>query len=247
MSGSAGAGNTRPSSNPENAVPQSDPTHLSRRAVLGSFGTAAAIGAALATPAQSAPAPRHDADHVGIGPAETSCIESITRVMQDSDALKGFGYLTSVVGLGPDELFSNVASRSETTARFTAFGTATVTGRSILSNVFSIDAEGELGFYFDAAAGGADFGDPESFASGHLVALYAVRFQCINTVIAPNQGIFKLAADLRQRQADDFDLGGRRRRFGRENLRLRMQSQGSGIHDAPRASLVIASNFVVIQ
>jgi len=223
-------------------------THVSRRAVLTTLGSAATIGAALATPAHGA-APHAGGLHphvVGIGPAEASCIESLTSVMQDGDSLKGFGYLTTVVGLDADEVFLNVGDRSEGTARFTASGTATVIGRSILGNVFTIDAEGDLGFYFHDS-GGADVGRPESFANGQLVALYAVRFQCINTVIAPNQGIFKLAADLSQRQANDFDLGGRRRRFGRDNLRLRMQSHGSGVHDAPRASLVIASNFVVVQ
>jgi hypothetical protein len=151
-----------------------------------------------------------------------------------------------VVGLDPDELFLNVTTRSEATARFTASGVATVIGRSILGNVFSIDAEGQLAIYFQLS-GGADFGQPASFASGHRIALYAVRFQCINTVIAPNHGLFKLTADLQQLQADDFSIAGRRRRFGREHVRLRMQGQGSGIHDAPRASLVVASNFVVIS
>ena len=221
---------------------------LSRRAVLTSLTTAAAIGAVLGTPPSSMPGPALAADghQVGIGPTETSCIESLTRIEQDGDALNGFGYLTSVVGLDPDELFLNVATRSEATARFTAYGVATVIGRSILENVFSIDAEGQLAIYFQAS-GGASFDQPASFATGHRIARYAVRFQCINTVIAPNQGLFKLAADLQQLQADDFSIAGQRRRFGREHVRLRMQGQGSGIHDAPRASLVVASNFVVVS
>lgn len=219
---------------------------LSRRAVLGGLGTAAAVGAAFATPALIRPdsAVGDDGPQVAAGPAETTSIEALTRIEQDGDTINGFGYLTSVVGLDADELFLS-ATPSEATARFTAFGTATVGARTILGNVFNIDAAGQLAVYFQSS-GGADFGHPESFAHGTLVALYSVVFQSINSVFAPNQGIFKLSADLRQQQAEAFSLSGRRLRFGRPNLRLRMQANGIGTHNAPRASLTIASNFVVI-
>jgi hypothetical protein len=220
--------------------------HVSRRSVLTQFGTAAAIGATFAGSGAVTPdrAVADDGHQVGIAAAETTAIESLTRIEQNGDALTGFGYLTSVAGLDATDLFLN-STRSESSARFTAFGTATVTGRSILGTVFSIDAEGQLTVYFHSA-GGADFSHPDSFRNGHVVAVYDVVYQCVNTVIATNTGVFKLAGDFRQRQAEDFQLAGRRRRFGRPNVRLRMEGNGSGIHDAPRASLVIASNFVVI-
>jgi len=220
---------------------------LSRRAVLGAFGTAAAVGAAFATPAVIRPDSASGADthQVGAGPAETTSIESLTRIEQNGETLTGFGYLTSVVGLDANELFLS-ATPSEATARFTAFGTATVAARTILGNVFNIDAEGQLAVYFQSS-GGANFDHPESFAQGTLVALYSVVFQSINSVFAPNQGIFKLSADLVQQQAEEFSVSGRRQRFGRPNLRLRMQANGIGTHNAPRASLTIASNFVVIS
>jgi hypothetical protein len=225
---------------------ESDNT-LSRRAVLGRIGTAAAVGAAFAAPGfvGSDNAMADNNGQVAAGPAETTSIESLTRVEQNGDTLTGYGYLTSVVGLDANELFVS-ATRSEGTARFTTFGTATVTGRTILGNVFNVDAEGQLAVYFQSS-GGAEFNHPESFATGTLVALYTVVFQSINSVFAPNQGIFKLAADLRQQQAEEFSLSGRPQRFGRQNLRLRMQANGIGMHDAPRASLTIASNFVVIS
>jgi hypothetical protein len=225
---------------------ESDNT-LSRRAVLGRIGTAAAVGAAFTAPGfvGSDNAIADNNGQVAAGPAETTSIESLTRVEQNGDTLTGYGYLTSVVGLDANELFVS-ATRSEGTARFTTFGTATVTGRTILGNVFNVDAEGQLAVYFQSS-GGADFNHPESFATGTLVALYTVVFQSINSVFAPNQGIFKLAADLRQQQAEEFSLSGDRQRFGRQNLRLRMQANGIGMHDAPRASLTIASNFVVIS
>ena len=216
---------------------------FTRRALLTGAGRAAAAGAALSAGgtliAPSTAEAAGDRVVVADGPRDGTTLEFVARVQQDGDTLSGAGYLTFVDGLDADVLFTDPDARSEATARFTATASATLTGRSVLDNVFAIDAQGQLTVRFQDSPG----------PGGQVVAVYDVTLQDILTVIAPNAGIPTVSGDLEQRLAAGFTIGARRYRFGRPNLRLRLGAAGSGVRTdatAPRATLTLAGNVVAV-
>jgi hypothetical protein len=251
---SSNPGNADHRDRPEESLPrehaEGSEMTMTRRALLTGAGRAAAIGSALSagsslvasTPAEAA------GDLVAEGAKGLTTLEFVARVEQDGTTLSGVGYLTSVARLDPASLFTDPDARSEATARFTATAAATLISRSVLDNVFVIDAEGALTIRLPDPPG-ADFAQPDSFATGLVVAVYDFTLQDILTVIAPDRGIPTIAGDLRQRESAVFVLDGHRYRFGRPNLRLRLEATGLGVRTdaaAPRATLTIAGNVVTV-
>ena len=150
---------------------------ITRRTLLAGAGGLAA-GAAVAPSAAAA-----TVRTVGVDPEARDAMEVIGRIVQDGDALTGFGYLTHIAGLPAAEL----AAGSEATARYTFHATATVAQRNLRPSLFAVVASGRLGI-FRHPGGGASFDVPGSFAAGTQIASFDARFQNVLTVIAPWTG-----------------------------------------------------------
>jgi hypothetical protein len=195
---------------------------VTRRTLLVGAGSLAAVAAA--TGSASAAAKRRT---VGAVRGDRDAIEVIGRLVQDEDAITGFGYLTYVSGLPESALFVDPANRSEASARFRFHSNVTATARFIRPNLISVSGTGDLRIYFGPPRG-ANFDAPGSFETGGRIATFHGRFENLLSVIAPEQGITAVTADLTQRSARAFRVGSHRYRLGRAGLRQRLEATGPG-------------------
>jgi hypothetical protein len=166
---------------------------------------------------------------------------------QSGNAFAIVGYLTHVAGLNDARLFTDPARRDEAHARFTFTANATVTGRSLLQNLFVITASGSTRIYFHAT-GGASFASPASFARGTRIATYGMRFSDVLNVQAPNRGIATASEELTQVQVAAFRLAGRRFRLGAVGMHLRLDGTGEGVRTSitPLASTTAFATVATI-
>jgi hypothetical protein len=195
---------------------------VTRRTLLAGAGTIAA-GAAVTGSASAAAKHRT----VGAVRGDRDAIELIGRLVQEEDAITGFGYLTYISGLPEAVLFVDPANRSEASARFRFHSNVTATARFLRPNLISVSGTGDLRIYFGPPRG-ANFDAPGSFETGGRIATYHGRFENLLSVIAPEQGLTTVAGDLSQRSARAFRLGGHRYRLGRAGLRQRLEASGPG-------------------
>src|SRR5688500_8406572 len=138
----------------------------SRRGILRGLGRGG-VAAFLLGRARGRAA-RQEGTEIGGARPGGSAWEAVGRIEQHGSDFTAYGYLTYVAGLAEEQLYLEGGSplaRTEATARFTFFGNATLTSRSVLENLFVVNAEGEQTFYFSEQAG-ARFDRPESFFSG---------------------------------------------------------------------------------
>jgi hypothetical protein len=193
---------------------------VSRRSLLAAGG---GLAAALVWPEAEAGAatPRP----VGEPSDARSAAEVVGHLVQDVDAMTGYGYLTRIRGLADDDLFTS--TRDEKGARFTFSASATVRERFLRGNMIAADATGTISFYF-ASGGGGDFDAPDTFAAGVRIATFRARFQNVLSLIGNQIGITTVDGELRQTAARAFGVGGRRHRFGERGLRLRLEVTGPG-------------------
>jgi hypothetical protein len=181
------------------------------------------VGAATGLLLVSGAASRHHARVVvGLPHPGENAWELIGRSDQDGPVVRHYGYLTHVFGLPDEALFSIAGARTEATARFTYFGTTTLTARHALGNIIQTAAPGALTIYFNPAPAG-DFNDPDSFRRGQAVASFSVRYHNVLYVEAPDIGISSSSAALEQTHMGLFELESRRVHFGRPGLRARFQ------------------------
>jgi hypothetical protein len=225
----------RPETAPEGA--------LTRRAAL-----AAAGGLALTAGGPAAAGAQTRVRAVAAPGAGEVAMEVFGSIQQVGTALTGYGFLTRVDGLPEASLFSGGA-HSEATARVTFFATATVSERFVRPTLFSVAAVGRLDVFLHPNGGGT-FDDARSFAGGTRLATYTARFVNRLTLIATNQAVNAMAGELGQTRAAAFTLAGRRRRFGRSGLRLRLSATGPGIRNTdpttPRAVFDVGGELVVV-
>jgi hypothetical protein len=199
------------------------------------------VGAAAPTAAGARQAP----GVVGVPAGGANALEVFGTILQDGDALTGFGYVTHISGLRDALLFAGPAT--EAGARFTFAATARVTARQLQTSLVAVTAVGDLRIYF-ANAGGADFAQPGSFADGTRIASFTARYRNVLTVIAPSQAVTTMSGDLIQRQARGFALDGALQRLGRRGLELRLTAEGPSFRTdptVPRASFNVAGALVV--
>jgi hypothetical protein len=195
------------------------------------------------SPAEAAP------PQVGVGATGRNALEFIGRINQEGPNFTGFGYLTHVQDLNQAQLFTNPATASEATARFTFFATATMTSRAILSDVFVINSAGTMTFYFNASPSGRNFNNPNSFTSGVKIATASMRYHDILLVQGPNKGIATGSAELVQLTAASFTLGGTSYRLGQPGLIYRFSTVGNGTRTDPnpafpRSFVLFAGNGI---
>jgi len=132
--------------------------------VIGCLTLIVVVNVLPLRPAQAAPA------SVGVAPASQNAFEFIGRVDQNDLDFSGVGYLTYIRDLSNAQIYSNPLNPSEDTARFTYVATATLTSRAILTDVFVIDSQGLITFYFTQTPPNRDFANAASFASGTPIA-----------------------------------------------------------------------------
>jgi hypothetical protein len=181
---------------------------------------------------------------IGIAPIGQNSTEFVGFVEQNGAQLSYYGYVTYIAGISETLLFRDPISHTEATARFTFHGTATVTERSVVNNLFNVNATGTITFSFDETQG-ANFGNPASFARGTAVASATTRFHNVLIVTAPNTGLATGEAELRQTAATSFLLAGQSYQLGRQGAQQRFTYNGFGTRlepTLPRAVIVIAAN-----
>ena len=217
----------------------------SRRAALATASAGAAllgarVSAQEATPVTNAPG------QVGVAEIGTNALEYVGTIEQRGLEFSLVAYVTHLAGVDRAALFTGTDpfARSESDAAITMVGSATATARSILQNLFIINAEGTVDFY--AGTGGNSFDDPGSFSSGSLIGSGSVQIQNIINVQAPQQGIAQGVGDLVLNTAESFTLGGQSGVFA-PGTRLRLSFTGQGMLNDPEtleATILIAGNGV---
>jgi hypothetical protein len=192
-------------------------------------------------PAKAAPL------QVGVGAAGQNAFEFIGQINQNDLNFTGFGYLTYIRDLNNAEIYSNPANPSEDTARFTYVATATLTSRAILTDVFVIDSQGTITFYFTQSPPNRSFDNPASFAGGTPIATASMRYQDILLVQSTNKGLATGVSEVTQLNAPAFTLNGQSYQFGQSNLFYRLSTVGNGTRtniNPPISFVLLAGNAV---
>jgi hypothetical protein len=171
----------------------------------------------------------------------------VGRVDQEGVNFSSYGYLTYISGLDSAQLFSG-AVHSESYARFTYYATAPLTSRSVISNVFIINAAAPLITIYYNSYPAANFSNPASFTAGVPIATYQGRYQDVLNVQGPGAGIASNVGELRQLSVAPFTLGANSYQLGEVGLEQREWFTGEGtlLNPAtPRSFIVGAGNVVV--
>jgi hypothetical protein len=195
---------------------------VSRRAFI--VGAGAAVGGAGVAGAAAHP--------VGVAPEVREAIGVIGTIKQEARVLTGFGWLTHVTGLKNADLFTDPARRGAGTARFRWHAVVNVGSIDVLPNLFFGTGRGRLRIFF-AENGGAQDDQPDTFATGRLVARYTGRFRNIQTVIAPDHAVTQIIGELSQREAHRFVVRGHHRQLGRAGLLQKLETSGPAVRTEP--------------
>ena len=166
---------------------------------------------------------------IGAGPVREQALGFTGRNLYSPDSVELFGYLTGVIGLERDLLFTDAsaaASPSPQTARFTYAGSVTIASRSDRADITTTSGDGTLRVYVNDAAG-ASWDDPGSFAAGEPVAEYGVHLLDTLQRQAPGVGVLVGDGELTQRTAAELTLDGERYRFGAVGIPQRLRYVGS--------------------
>lgn len=195
--------------------------------------------------------PAGPAEIVGAPTDGSNALEYIGRIDQRGATFTVYGYVTYIAGMEPAELFTdpNPTNWSEATARFTYFGSATLTSRAIVDNrLFVVTAEGTAQVYFNPNAG-ASFDVPESFFSGTAVSESEISIRNALSVVAPDTGVTNGSGAMTFTSATPFDLNGTTYQIGEPDTRLRVSFTGVGVRlepTEPRAVVAIAASAVPV-
>jgi hypothetical protein len=203
------------------------------------------VGAAAATalPSTTEAAVRR----VGFAPEARQAIGVIGTILQDGRDLVGFGWLTEVAGLHERDLFTDPARRGAATARLRWHATVHVGTIDVLPSLFFGTGKGRLRIFF-ARDGGAQDDQPETFATGRLVARYAALFRNIQTVVAPDHAVTEIIGELSQREAHRFVVRGRHRQLGRVGLLQALYAAGPAVRTErtiPRSTRYVAGGISI--
>jgi hypothetical protein len=164
---------------------------------------------------------------IGAGPVREQALAFTGRNLYSPESVELFGYLTAVIGLERDLLFTDTSTPpSLPTARFTYAGTVTIASRSDRADVTTTGGDGTLRIYFTDAAG-ASWDDPGSFAAGEPVAEYAIHLRDTLQRQAPGVGVLVGDGQLTQQTAAELALAGEDYRFGEVGIAQRLRYVGS--------------------
>lgn len=227
--------------NLKNLTYKSTKRYLILIGLIGSCLTLLLIASWQLMPAEAAP------PQVGIGTAGRNAYEVIGRIDQNDLNFTGYGYLTYIRDLNNAEIFTNPLNPSEDTARFTYAATATLTSRAVLTDVFTLNSQGTVTFYFTQSPPDRSFDNPSSFAIGTPIATASVRYQDILLVQSPNKGLATGVGEVTQLNAPAFTLNGQSYQFGQPNLLFRLSTIGNATRtniDPPISFVLLSGNAV---
>jgi hypothetical protein len=211
---------------------------LSRRELIVGAGAGA-----VAVPAVADAAVRR----VGVAPEARQAIGVIGTILQDGLDLTGFGWLTQVAGLKAADLFTDPAHRGAGTARLRWHAEVKVDSIDVLPSLFYGTGKGRLRIFY-ARDGGAVVDQPDSFATGRLVARYGCLFRNIQTVIAPDHAVTEIIGELKQHTARRFVVRGHHRQLGHRGLLSRLDASGPATRTEPtipRSTRYVAGGITV--
>jgi hypothetical protein len=161
--------------------------------------------------------------------------ELIGRTDQSGADITHYGYVTHVNGLNDADLFFDPVVRTETTARFTFFGTNTLNARHVVGSVITTaTAPGVLTVY-QRGSGGATFNIPSSFAVGTPIQVFTFRYFNVLNVQGPNE----------LGQPTGIASGTAVAEGGGQRLRLTVSGQGTLLTEQPPVSVFSLGAFVV--
>jgi hypothetical protein len=166
---------------------------------------------------------------IGAGPVREQSLGFTGRNLYSGDSVELFGYLTAVIGLERNLLFTDSStSPSPRTARFTYAGSVAIADRADRADVTTTGGDGTLRIYLQMDdATGASWDDPSSFAAGEPVAEYAIHLLDTLQRQAPGVGVLVGDGQLTQETAAELSLAGERYRFGTVGLAQRLRYVGS--------------------
>jgi hypothetical protein len=211
---------------------------FSRRELIVGAAAAAAV-----TPGVADAAVRR----VGLAPEARQAIGVIGTILQDGRDLVGFGWLTEVAGLHERDLFTDPTRRGGPTARLRWHATVHVGTIDVLPSLFFGTGKGRLRIFY-SRDGGAQDGQPDTFATGRLVARYAALFRNIQTVVAPDHAVTEIIGELSQREAHRFVVRGRHRQLGRVGLLQTLHAVGPAVRTErtiPRSTRYVAGGISI--
>jgi hypothetical protein len=167
----------------------------------------------------------------------------VGRNVYSGDSVELFGYLTRVIGLERDLLFTaaDAAARPALeTARFTYAGSVVIASRNDRADVTTTSGDGVLRIYLqENDAAGATWDDPRSFAGGEPVAEYSFRLLDTLQRQAPDVGVLVGDGQLNQETAAEFSLDGQPYRFGAVGIAQRLRYVGSPLGGASSGMLAV--------
>src|SRR3954452_14425536 len=156
---------------------------------------------------------------IGAGPVREQALGFTGRHLYSGDSVELFGYLTAVIGLERDLLFTDVSvPPSPQIARFTYAGTVSIASQAERADVTTTSGDGTLRIYLQANGAGASWDDSGSFAPGEPVAEYAIHLLDTLQRQAPGVGVLVGDGQLTQQTATELSLDGERYRFGAVGL-----------------------------
>jgi hypothetical protein len=166
---------------------------------------------------------------IGAGPIREQALGFTGRHLYSRESVELFGYLTAVIGLEGDLIFTDAGTApSLQTARFTYAGSVAIASRSDHADVTTIGGDGVLRIYLRASdAAGASWDDPASFTAGEPVAAYALRLSETLQRQAPGVGVLVGEGELTQESAAELALDGERYRFGAVGIPQRLHYVGA--------------------
>jgi hypothetical protein len=179
---------------------------------------------------------------VAAGPIREQSLGFTGRNVYSGESVELFGYLTAVIGLERDLLFTDAeAASSPQAARFTYAGTVPIASRTDRADITTITGEGALRIYLHGNdASGASWDDPASFAGGEPVAEYTIRLLDTLHRQAPGVGVLVGDGQLTQETAAEIALDGERYRFGAVGIAQRLRYVGSPLDAASPGVLAAA-------
>ena len=191
--------------------------------------------AALAVARQDAPPPPVE---VGAGPVRERSLGVTGRNVYGPDSVQVFGYLSSIIGLDPSQVFTD-ATHSERSARFTYAGAVSISSRIDRGDVTTFAGDGVMQIYLDDA--GASWDDPGSFGDGLPLAEFSIHLRDTLHRQAPGVGVLVGDGQLTQMTAAEFSLDGARYRFGNVGIEQRLRSVGALVGGAAAPPVLAVS------
>ncbi len=221
---------------------------ISRRGALIRAGALGAGGAFRFGHSAATQTPDAGVEEIGFAVPGESSLEFICRIDQNGGDFNVYGYVTHIAGRNDADIFINddPVNRTEADARLTMFGSATLTARSILENIFAVTANGQVRLFFNEPGGGR-FDRPESFFAGTEFGAAAVRIRNIVNVQAPHTGIAGGTGTFTVIDAQPFTLGSVSLIFGGVQIgqSLTFTGQGNLLDPAIPQSFILAAGAIL--